>query len=182
MKKTLMYLFIAISFFFSGCVSLHNPFKGNTFVVKEGYLLLSKINENIAKQMPLVEKIGKNEIKIVNTSVFASSRKDRLTVEVEFIFTSFEIPEGLPAVARFTSSLQYNPKTQEFKLAQIKDAQIKYLKESLVEFINPKQKKFIPDTLVVKLQELVLHKSKKRLKTIKSFEVKNGKIKINFNN
>ena len=58
---------------------------------------------------------------------------------------------------------------------------MKFLKENLIEFITPNQKKFIPDSLTVKLYDLVLHKSKKRLKTIKNFEVKEGKIKINFN-
>ncbi len=183
MKKFLFFLFISINFFLlSGCVSLSNPFKSNTFVVKEGYLLLSKINENIAKQMPLDEKIGSNEIKIVKASVFAGPSKNRLTVEAEFIFKSFEIPEGLPAIARFSASLKYNPKTKEFKLTDIRDGEIKFLKEELVEFINKRQRKFIPDTLKIKLQELVLHKSKKRLKIIKSFEVKEGKIKIKFNN
>ena len=182
MKKVYTLLFIfATSLLFTGCISISNPFKSNTFVVKEGYLSLGKINENVAKQMPLIEKVAKNEIKILNTVIYAGANRHSLIVECEFIFTSFEIPEGLPAVARFTSSLAYNPKTQEFKLAKIKINKIKFLKENLVEFITPNQKKFIPDTLTVKLYDLVLHKSKKKLKTIKNFEVKEGKIKIYFN-
>jgi len=169
-----------ISFIISGCVSI-NPFASNTFVVKEGYLSLGKINNNIAKQMPLEEKIGSNKIKIVNTNVYASQDKNSLLVEAEFIFTSFEIPEGLPSVAKFKSSLEYNPQTKEFKLARLKLLGIRFLKESLVEYITPQQKRFIPDTLMVKLYSLVLHKSKKRLKTIKSIEVKDGKIKVYFN-
>ena len=182
MKKLYIILTIfALSFIFNGCVSISNPFKSNTFVVKEGYLTLGKINSNIAKQMPLKEKIGSNEIKIVSTNVYAGKNRKTLVVESEFIFTSFEIPEGLPAVARFSASLKYNPETQLFTLDNVKLKGIKFLKENLVEFITPQQKKFIPDTLKVKIQELILHKSKKRLKTIKSFEVKEGKIKIIFN-
>ena len=182
MKK--IYIFLAIfiiSFTYTGCLSVSNPLKSNTFVVKEGYLTLSKINSNISKQMPLREKIGTNEIKILTTTIYAARDKKSLIVETEFIFKSFEIPEGLPAVARFKSSLEYNPTTKEFKLAKISTLDIKFLKEKLVEYINPQQKNFIPDTLVVKLYKLILHKSKKRLKTIKKLEVKDGKIKIIFN-
>jgi len=179
MKK--VYLFLLISILFTGCISISSPFKSNTFVVKEGYLTLGRINSNISKQMPITEKVGKNEIKIVNTNIYASQDKHSLIVETEFIFKSFEIPEGLPAVARFTASLEYKPKTEEFKLANVHIQKIKFLKEELVEYITPQQKNFIPDTLTVKLYGLVLHKSKKRLRTIKSYEIKNGKIKIEFN-
>ena len=174
-------LILATSLIFTGCFSISNPFKSNTFVVKEGYLSLGKINGNVAKQMPLKEKVARNEIKVINTSIYSGANRHSLVVECEFIFTSFEIPEGLPAVARFNTSLEYNPKTQEFKLSKIQISKIKFLKENLVEYITPNQKKFIPDTLIVKLYGLVLHKSKKKLKTIKNFEVKEGKIKINFN-
>jgi len=174
-------IILAVSVIFTGCISISKPFKSNTFVVKEGYLSLGKINENIVKQMPLVEKVAKNEIKIVGTKVYAGANGHSLIVESDFIFTSFEIPEGLPAIARFTSSLNYDTKTQEFKLANLRIRKIKFLKENLVEFITPNQKKFIPDALTQKLYKLVLHKSKKKLKTIKNFEVKEGKIKINFN-
>ena len=177
---TLLLIF-ATSLFFTGCLSISNPFKSDTFVVKEGYLSLGKINANVAKQMPLKEKVARNEIKILNTTIYAGANKHSFVVECEYIFTSFEIPEGLPAIARFNSSLEYNPKTQEFKLAKVQINKIKFLKENLVEYITPNQKKFIPDTLTVKLYSLVLHKSKKKLKTIKNFEVKEGKIKINFN-
>ena len=183
MKKAyfLLVLFI-VSLLLTGCISISTqPFTSNAFVVKEGYLSLGKINENVAKQMPLVEKVAKNKIKIVNTKIYAGANGRSLIVECDFIFTSFEIPEGLPAIARFTSSLVYNPKTKEFRLANLQINQIKFLKENLVEFITPNQKKFIPDSLTAKLNELVLHKSKKRLKSIKNFIVKEGKIKINFN-
>ncbi len=182
MKRVYTILFIfALSLILTGCISISKPFKSNTFVVKEGYLSLGRINENVAKQMPLIEKVSKNEIKIVNTKIYASANGHSLIVECDFIFTSFEIPEGLPAVARFTSSLTYNPKTKEFKLSNLQIKQIKFLKEELVEFITPNQKKFIPNTLTEKLYDLVLHKSKRRLKRIKNFTVKEGKIKINFN-
>ena len=181
MKKFyIIFLLTIISFIINSCLSI-NPFASNTFVVKEGYLSLGKINNNIAKQMPLEEKIGSNKIKIVNTNVYASRDTSNLLVEVKFIFTSFEIPEGLPSIAKFKSSLEYSPKTKEFKLARLNLLGIRFLKESLVEYITPQQKRFIADTLIVKLYSLVLHKSKKRLKTIKSIEVKDGKIKVYFN-
>ena len=182
MKRVYTILLIfTTSIIFTGCISISKPFKSNTFVVKEGYLSLGKINENVTKQMPLIEKVAKNKIKIIGTKIYAGAGAHSLIVESDFVFTSFEIPEGLPAIARFTSSLAYNPKTQEFKLKNLKIKKIKFLKENLVEFITPNQKKFIPDTLTLKLYDLVLHKSKKKLKTIKNFEVKEGKIKINFN-
>jgi len=90
MKK--VYLFLLISILFTGCISISSPFKSNTFVVKEGYLTLGRINSNISKQMPITEKVGKNEIKIVNTNIYASQDKHSLIVETEFIFKSFEIP------------------------------------------------------------------------------------------
>jgi hypothetical protein len=150
-------------------------------VVNEGYLSIGKINENIAKQMPLTQKIDTNSIKIVNTKVYAASDKKSLIVESDFIFTSFEIPEGLPAIARFSSSLSYEPKSKEFKFKDLKLIGIRFLKEQLVEYISPKQKQFIPNALKHQLQQIVLHKSKKQFTTIKSFETKEGKIKVNFN-
>ncbi len=179
--RKIIFIFLAFFLFFSGCVSLHNSLKGNNFAVKEGYLLLSRINENIAKQMPLDEKVGSNEVKIVTVSVFAGKDKKSLIVDIEFIFTSFEIPEGLPSIARYKAGLTYNPATKEFKFTNLQQIKIKFLKEELEEFINKKQRKFIPDTIAYELGKLVLHKSKKRLKTIKSYEVTGGKIKIYFN-
>ncbi len=182
MKKLYIISFLLISLFsINSCVSITNPFASNTFEVKEGYLSLGKINKNIAKQMPLEEKIGSNKIKIVNVNLYGAEDKKSLIVEVEFIFTSFEIPEGLPTVAKFKSSIDYDPKTREFKLAKLKLLDIRFLKEELVEYITPQQRRFIPDTLMVKLYSLVLHKSKKRLKSVKAIEVKDGKIKVYFN-
>jgi len=173
-------LIFAIPFIFTSCVSLSNPFKSNTFVVKEGYLTISKINENLAKQMPLVEKVGTNEVKITSVTVYSGSDQKSLIIEAEFIFTSFQIPEGLPAIATFKAGIDYDPRTQEFRFNNIMLKKIKFLKESLLEYITPRQKDFIPDALTQKIAELVLYKSKKRLSSIKSFETKEGKIKIYF--
>jgi hypothetical protein len=180
MKRVFIILSI-ISFLFNGCVSLRHPFaKRSSIEIKEGILSLKTINSNLAKQMPLTEKIGSNEVKIVSATVFASDKPNKLLVELEFIFTSFEIPEGLPCVARTTASIDYNPKTKEFKFARIAPIEIKFLKEELLEYVTPQQRKFIPETLMVKLYTLILHKSKKELTQIKSFTIKSGKIKIEF--
>jgi hypothetical protein len=166
---------------FSGCMSSLNPFKQNTFIVNEGYLSIGKINENIAKQMPLRQKVETNEIKIVNTKVYASHDQKSLIVESDFIFTSFEIPEGTPVIAKFKAGITYDPKTKEFHLSNLELIDIKFLKEELLEYVSPKQKRFIVDTLKYLLQEIILHKSVKQLRTIHSIEVKNGKIKVVFN-
>jgi len=174
-------IFVFVSIFFSGCLSSLNPFSATTFEVKEGYLSIGKINENILLQLPKEEKVGTNKIKIVGVKLFSGADKKSLIVEVEFIFTSFEIPEGLPAIARFSSSLGYDPRTKEFKFKDLKFIGVRFLKEQLVEYISPQQKRFIPDSLKHKLQEIVLHKSKKQFSTIKSFETYEGKIKVKFN-
>lgn len=176
-------IFVVVSAVFSGCLGLGslNPFSSSTFEVKEGYLSLGKINENILLQLPLKEKVGTNEVKLVNVKIYSATNQKSLIVEVDFIFKSFEIPEGLPAIAKFASSLKYNPDTREFKLKDLKLIDVRFLKEQLVEYITPQQKAFIPDALKIKLQEITLHKSKKRFTTIKSFETKEGKIKVKFN-
>jgi len=181
--KTLYKLlfFTIVSTIFTACVGSLNPFSSTTFEVKEGYLSIGKINENILSQLPLEEKVGTNKIKIVGVKTFSSANKKSLVVEVEFIFTSFEIPEGLPSIARFSSMLDYEPKTKEFKFKDLKLIGIRFLKEQLVEYISPKQKRFIPAALKNELKKLILHKSKKQFTTIKSFETKEGKIKVEFN-
>jgi len=177
--RVLALFLIAISF--SGCLSSLNPFKSTTFVVNEGYLSIGKLNENIAKQMPLSQKVDTNEIKIVNTKIYAANDKKHLIVESDFIFTSFEIPEGTPVIAKFQADLTYNPQTKEFKLDNLKLIDIKFLKEELLEYVSPLQKRFIVDTLQYLLKKIVLHKSLKQLRTIKSIEAQNGKIKVIFN-
>ncbi len=180
MKRVYLPILLSITFLTS-CASINNPFaKRETIEIKEGYLSLKNINTNLAKQMPLIQKVGKNKIKIVSATTFAGKDGKSLITEIEFIFTSFEIPEGLPSIARVKSSLTYDLKTKEFKLDNISEPQVKFLKESLVEYINPKQKKFISDTIVLKLYDLILHKSKKELRAMKGFIVKEGKIKIIF--
>ena len=130
MKKLYIFLIIVlVAISFNSCASLRNPFKRRSSLeIKEGYLSLKTINYNLLKQMPLEEKIGNNKIKIVSTTIFASKEGKSLIVEIEFIFTSFEIPEGLPAIARTRSSLEYNPKTKEFKLSRISPIEIRFLK------------------------------------------------------
>lgn len=177
MKKILS--LIVVTFLISGCVSIR-PFKRSTFEINEGYLSIKNINENIEKQLPVVEKVGKNELKIVSTTLFASKNPHYLVAEVEFIFTSYEIPEGLPSIARFNTSITYETATQEFKLNQTKLSKIRYLKEDLLEYLLPQQQKFIQQTLLMKLRALVLYKSKKRLRTIKKINVKEGQIKVSF--
>jgi hypothetical protein len=175
-------IFLVVSMVFSGCLGFGslNPFSSSTFEVKEGYLSIGKINENILLQLPLQEKIGTNKIKIVAVKTYAGSNHKSLIVEVDFIFTSFEIPEGVPAIARFSSMLGYNTQSREFKFRDLNIIGVRFLKEQLVEYITPQQKRFIPDAIKMKLQEIVLHKSKKKFSTIKSFEAKEGKIKIVF--
>jgi len=182
MRRAYIFSIVIIStLIFTGCISLSNPFSHRSNIeIKEGVLSLKTVNINLSKQMPTKVKVGSNSINIVSTTVFAGADGKYFLTEVEFIFTSFEIPEGLPAVARFSSSMEYNPKLREFKLSRISQPEIKFLKESLLEYITPQQKKFIPDTLMLKLYSLVLHKSKKRLGSIKSFKVKEGVIKVTF--
>ena len=172
---------ILLSFIFSSCISIKNPFSiRSSMEIKEGYLSLKSINKNLEKQMPLIARMGDNEVKIVSVTAFASDDGSSLIVEIEFIFTSFEIPEGLPGVARVRSLITYNPQTKEFRFAQISNPEIKFLKESLLEYVSPNQRKFISRAIVSKLYTLILHKSKRELTPIKSFSVKEGKIKILF--
>ncbi len=175
--RSLLFIFIAL--FMSSCLSLPH-FKRSTFEVREGYLSIKNINENLEKQMPIVEKIGNNEVKIVSVTLFASQNPHYLIAEVEFIFTSYEIPEGLPAIARYYTSIQYDTTSQEFRLNQLKLTKIKYLKEELLEYLLPQQQKFIPETLNKKLKELILYKSKKKLRKIKKIKVQEGQIKVTF--
>lgn len=180
MKRVYLSL-ILLSFLFNSCMSINKPFFNRSSIeVKEGYLSLKNINKNLEKQMPVIEKVGTNEIKIVSVTLFASKDGQYLIGEVEFIFTSFQIPEGLPAIARFKSIIYYVPQTKEFKLAKISIPEIKFLKENLLEYVTPQQRKFIPDALIAKLKSLVLLKSKRELGPIKSFYVKEGKIKVTF--
>jgi hypothetical protein len=180
MRRVYIAMFM-LAFIFNSCISIKRPFFNRSSIeIKEGYLSLKNINQNLEKQMPIVEKIGSNEIKIVSVTTFASDDGKSLVTEVEFIFTSFQIPEGLPAIARVRSSIEYNPRTKEFKFARISAPEIKFLKESLLEYVTPQQRKFIPDTIVLKLYSLVLHKSKRALRPMQSFSVKEGKIKIVF--
>ncbi len=180
-RVNIFILFVSFSLLFTSCASIHNPFSRRSSIeIKEGYLSLKTINMNLAKQMPISEKIGSNEITIVSATVFAGSNHKTLIVELEFIFKSFEIPEGLPAIARANATLKYEPTTREFKLDNVSNIEIRYLKDSLLEYVTPQQKKFIPETLRRKLYELVLHKSKKQLTPIKSFSINEGKVKVVF--
>ena len=130
--------------------------------------------------MPISQKISNNEVKLHSVTLFAAKNPHRLVAEVEFIFTSYEIPEGLPSIARFNTTIKYDTKTQEFKLSQISLMQVKFLKEELTEYLLPQQRKFIPDALKDKLSELILYKSKRKLRTIKKINVKEGQIKVTF--
>ncbi len=180
MKRVYLAL-IVLSFLFNSCISIKKPFFNRSSIeIKEGYLSLKNINSNLEKQMPVIEKVGTNEVKIVSVTVFASEDGQSLVSEIEFIFTSFQIPEGLPAIARVKSLIYYIPQTKEFRFAKISNPEIKYLKENLLEYVTPQQHKFIPDAIKEKLKSLVLLKSKRELKPIKSFYVKEGKIKVTF--
>ncbi len=176
-----IFLIVTTIFLFSACSSwFPNPFSSNAFEVREGYLSLGKINENIAKQLPLTQKVGQNSIKITSVVAYAGEDKKSLIVDSEFIFTSFEIPEGVGVVARAKSSISYDPQTKEFHFANVKVLKLKFLKEELLEYVSPMQEKFIVDGLKYELENLILHKSRKRLKPIKSISVKEGKIKVVF--
>jgi len=174
------FLLIFATLFFSGCMKFGSVFKSRTFEVNEGYLSIMQINKNIQKQLPKVKKVGNNKVEIRTIYIFSSKDGKNLVAELEFIFYSFEIPEGLPAVARVQADLVYDTKEQEFRLGNIRDIEIKYLKESLLEYLSPNQEKFIKETIIEKLYEIILHKSKRRLKPLKSFEAKEGKIKVVF--
>jgi hypothetical protein len=173
--------FILILFTLNGCLSLKSPFSSRSAIeIKEGYLSIKSVNINLDKQMPLTQKVSTNEIKIASATIFAAKNGKNLVTEIEFIFKSFQIPEGLPAIARVYSDIDYNPKTKEFKLVRITTPEIRFLKENLLEYVTPQQRKFIPDTIILKLYTLVLHKSKRELGSMKSFSIKEGKIKILF--
>ena len=175
-----IFLVIAFIFTFNSCSKVPNPFKSNTFVVHQGYLSIGKINQNIAKQLPLKESVGSNKIEISSVTVYGNSKSNKLLVEVEFVFTSFQIPEGLPAIARLSGGLEYEPSTKEFRFKQLSVDGIKFLKDELVEYITKPQRKFIPDAIALKLSDLVLHKSKKEFHHIKSYQIKESKIKVIF--
>ena len=176
------FLLLAIVFIFSfdSCSRVPNPFKRNTFVVHQGYLSIGKINQNIAEQLPLKESVGSNKVEISSVTVYGSSKSNKLLVEVEFTFTSFQIPEGLPAIARLSGGITYEPSTKEFRFKALSVDNLRFLKEELTEYITKPQRKFIPDAIALKLSDLILHKSKKELHPISKYEIQESKIKIIF--
>ncbi len=183
MKKSVFYLLTILEIFlFTGCMSINNPFPINqSSEVKVGYLSIKSINMNLSQQMPNSKRVGRNETNIVSITLFPSKDSKHLVVELELIFKSFEIPEGLPAIARTKALLDYNSKSREFKLSKIMPIEVRYLRESLLEYITPKQKKLISRMLTQQLNSFAIHKSKKSLGTIKEYSIKDDTIKFIFN-
>ena len=178
MKRVFIILLSAI--LFTGCIKVPTIFTSKTFVVHQGYLSIGKINQNIAKQLPLKEEVGSNKIEIVSVNVYGNPKDNNFLIEADFTFTSFQIPEGLPATAKLSAKLMYEPQTKEFRFDEVTLRNINFLKEELVEYISKPQMKFIKDALAMKISELILYKSKKRLNPIKNYKVENSKIKIIF--
>lgn len=130
--------------------------------------------------MPSIKKMGKNEIKIVSVTLYAAANPNSVIADVDYIFTSFEIPEGLPIIARYSGSISYDVGRQTFNLSQLRIIENKVLKEELLEYVTPKQKKMIPYALLTKLEDLILYKSKRKLRPVKKIVAKEGRIKVIF--
>jgi len=175
-----IFIILLSSILFTGCIKAPTIFGNKTFIVHQGYLSIGKINQNIANQLPIIEKVGSNEIKIVSVTVYGNPKQNNLLIETDFTFTSFQIPEGLPASAKLSANLMYDPQTKEFRFKDVTLNSIQFLKEELTEYISKPQNKFIEDAIAIKISELILYKSQKRLNPINNYQIENSKIKIIF--
>jgi hypothetical protein len=175
------FLAIALSLaLLGGCADVGNIVKKDESSISINDISIAKVNRNIALQLPIEKRLNSNKLKITQLFIYPDKKKNRVRVEFEFIFYSFKIPEGLRAVARVSSDLVYDPKSQTFRLKDFKNIQVKYFKPSLIEYISKEDEKFIRDSITSALENIVLAKSKKPLKSLKGFKVYDKKIKVIF--
>lgn len=130
-------------------------------------LTLKEINKVISTKMPISQKIGENSIKIVSVEVERDGKtKNGVVVNSDFIYTSFEIPEGIAGKITLKGKLLHNKEDNNLYLYGLQAKDYIFADKKLSEYIKDSDKKLIEQMIAGELSLIPLYHVSPKIKSV----------------
>ncbi len=142
-------------------------------------LTLKEINRVISSKMPITQKVGENSIKIVSAEVERDGKtKDGVVIEADFVYTSFEIPEGIAGQITLKGKLLHNREDNNLYLYGLQAKEYIFADKKLSEYLKDSDKKLIEQMVSGELSLIPLYHISPKIKRV---NISKDKISMTYN-
>jgi hypothetical protein len=117
---------------------------------------LSQIDTNIRQALPVTRKASFGRVRVVGMALQSGAEQKGLEVPVKFIFTSYEIPEGIEGLITYAATLRYDPASHRLSLGELKALRMSFGNPSLEEYISTRARKGIPNLVASAIRSIPL--------------------------
>jgi len=177
MKRIL--LLMGILFFISGCTVEGPSFLGG----QQKRLALNDLDEGFRKSLPLLRKAGFGQVRILAAVTQGGEGEDPLSVTAHFVMTTFEIPEGIEGIVRYSGTLRYDPSKKALYLTKLKAVKLTFGGDpSLQEYISSSARRGIAPLIAKTLEKIPVYQMEKNFnaKAVKSVKVDKENLLLEF--
>ncbi len=176
MKSYLVIFISVVSILMTGCTQ--QP-KKNTKTDTTRELTLKEINKVINLKMPISQKAGDDSIKIVNAEIERDGKtRDGVTVESDFIYKSFAIPEGITGKITLNGKIIHNEEDNNLYLYGLRATDYTFADKKLSEYVTDKDKKLIEQMVAGELSLIPVYHINPNIKNI---NIAKDKISLTYN-
>ncbi len=138
MRRIRLILFLLLGLWMTGCGT------GPSLMGREQSFSLEQIDTELQGALPVTRKAAFGSVKVVGMVLQQGAENRGLEVPVKFIFTSYEIPEGIQALITYSADLRYDPASRKLTLGTLKPLRLEFANPSLEEYISARARKGIP--------------------------------------
>ena len=174
-----IWLIFGMIFLVSGCVLQEPALVKST----QQQLLLSDLDEGCKKALPITKVGDFGTVKVLTVLIQGGDKSDTLSVTVRFMMTSFEIPEGIEGIVRYTGTLRYDPVKKALYFANLQTTSLTFGGDAaLHEYITTAARQGVPVLVAQALESVPLYQLKEGFaaKALQSFKVYKENIVLSF--
>ncbi|WP_457605210.1 hypothetical protein [Nitratifractor sp.] len=166
------WLALMLGLLLAGC-SGNIPMLGGSGGSKE--IPLVQMDETLAQSFPVVRKTPFGTVTILRANVQPNEGEKRALVYVPFHLVSFEIPEGINGLAKFTADLRYDPASHRLYFSNLTPTGLSFGNNPLAEYVSAKAIQGIPKLIAGILATTPLYQMDSTFSAKKVREISAGK-------
>lgn len=176
--KTLLTSFLLI-FFLSGCSVNDTPL---SLIDYKTTISTKKVNAVVSKHFPLQKKSSFGSILFKRALLKPYNENDRIGLNVSFVLTSFEIPEGIEGVLALSAGLRYNPENNKIYLEDIVFEGANFSDVVLAKYVSKGARSALSVITMREFSGIEIYQVKKSfsVRFIKNVSVRKGKMVIRY--
>jgi hypothetical protein len=167
---------VILAFLMAGCGTLPS------FGTGEKEFSLTGIDTNLQRQLPISRKTPYGTVRVLGVALQPAAKEEALDVMAKFVLISYEIPEGIEGVVRYSATLRYDPATRSLRLGTLQAKNLRFANSSLEEYVSARAHQGIPGVVASVLEGMTLQRMPDgfRARKVESFNIKTDKLFVDF--